>query len=51
MVDAYRDQVPRQLRRPNQFLFVEQAAVKLTADIFRLPWVNANGMPATIALP
>ncbi len=46
----HRAHVPHELRRPNQFLFLENATITLDADVFALPWVNAAGKPATLRL-
>ncbi len=49
MIDAYRDHVPRKLRRPNLFLFAELAAIDLDTDVFALDWQNANGHPTKLS--
>lgn len=50
MTEAYRTHIPRKFRRPGQYLFVEESAVNLSADVFSLPWVDANGKPTTIEI-
>ncbi len=50
MIDAYRDHVPRKLRRPNLFLFAELAAIDLDTDVFALDWQNAAGKPAGLTV-
>ena len=47
---AYREHVPRQLRRPNLFLFAELSAIDLDTDVFALTWQNATGKPAKLAV-
>ena len=43
MIDAYREHIPRPLRRPNLFLFAELSAIKLDTDVFGIDWQNAAG--------
>ena len=50
MIDAYRDHVPRQLRRPNLFLFAESSAIELDTDVFAVEWQNAAGKPARLTV-
>ncbi len=50
MQDAYRKHIPRDLRRPNLFLFAELSEIDLDTDVFALPWQNANGKPAKLFL-
>ena len=50
MIDAYRDHIPRQLRRPNLFLFAESSAIELDTDVFGIEWQNANGKPAKLTV-
>ena len=45
MIDSYRDHVPRQLRRPNLFLFTESSEIELDTDVFDIEWQNAAGKP------
>ena len=50
LIDAYRDHIPRQLRRPNLFLFAESSAIELDTDVFALTWHNAAGNPTRLTL-
>ena len=50
MIGAYRDHVPRKLRRPNLLLFTELAAIDLDTDVFALDWQNAAGKPARLTV-
>ena len=50
MQDAYREHIPRELRRPNLFLFAELAATDLDTDVFALTWQNANGKPTKLTV-
>ncbi len=50
MIAAYREHIPRPLRRPNLFLFAELAAIDLDTDVFALDWQNAAGKPARLTV-
>ena len=50
MIDAYRDHVPRKLRRPNLFLFAELTAIDLDTDELALDWQKAAGKPARLTV-
>ena len=50
MQDAYRKHIPRELRRPNLFLFAELSAIDLGTDVFALTWQNANGKPTKLTV-
>ncbi len=50
MQDAYREHIPRELRRPNLFLFAELSAIDLDTDVFALTWQNANGRPTKLTV-
>ncbi len=50
MQDAYREHIPRELRRPNLFLFAELSEIDLDTDVFALTWHNANGKPTKLTV-
>jgi hypothetical protein len=50
MIDAYRDHIPRHLRRPNLFLFAELSAIDLDTDVFAVEWRNAAGKPTKLTV-
>ena len=50
MIDAYREHIPRQLRRPNIFLFAESSAIELDTVVFGIEWQNAAGKPARLTV-
>ncbi len=50
MQDAYREHIPRELRRPNLFLFAELSEIDLDTNVFALTWHNANGKPTKLAV-
>ena len=50
MQKAYREHVPRHLRRPNLFKFGLLSEIDLDTDVFELALQNANGKPARLAV-
>ncbi len=50
MIDAYRDHIPRKLRRLNLFLFAELAALDLEPDVFAVDWQNAAAKAARLTV-
>ena len=50
MIAAYREHIPRQLRRPNLSLFAESSAIELDTNVFGIDWRNAAVKPARLTV-